>query len=370
MGGVPGNRTTLIVVPIVAAVGVHHAEDLVAGHHLSRRNADTMEVLARVDLDQGEMRRVVEQGRLHRWGGAVAPQSRRRRAHPGGASADVGPPDGQMVASMLSKKAAAGATHLLLDMPVGPTTKVRTRPGAAGLDAPARYVAAGVGLHELPVIPTAPQPIGRGLGPALKARDILAVLRGDPDAPQDLKENGLYLAGRVLELVRGPRGSGEGARASVLADGLAWRKLPAICARPGRLPIRRWPRRVGAVAPRGPAAWPHRQPVAGLAWRSWPARPPIRPRGSSFTWPTRRYGGGRASDLYRPRASVGELDFAVAYATAQDSVVRVGQSAGGPGVRGGRRPARRLADALRRELHGATGAVEVHGSRTGRYDCA
>jgi thymidine phosphorylase len=81
-----------------------------------------------------------------------------------------------------------------------------------------------------PIITDGSQPIGRGIGPALEARDVIAVTRGDRDAPSDLRERAVLLAGELLELA-GACAAGQGiseARAS-LADGRAWRKLQAIC---------------------------------------------------------------------------------------------------------------------------------------------
>src|SRR5690606_7902953 len=106
--------------------------------------ADTMEVLAPVDLDVPAMRRVVEQeGGCIVWGGAV------RLSPADDVLIRVERPlnfdsDGQLVASVLSKKAAAGSTHVVIDMPVGPTAKVRSAQAAASLSA--RLRAAGAAL--------------------------------------------------------------------------------------------------------------------------------------------------------------------------------------------------------------------------------
>jgi thymidine phosphorylase len=72
--------------------------------------------------------------------------------------------------------------------------------------------------------------VGRGIGPALEAHDVLAVLRNEPDAPQDLRERALLLAGRVLELAPGlAPGTGAGVAKRLLDGGQALRKFEAIC---------------------------------------------------------------------------------------------------------------------------------------------
>lgn len=138
--------------------------------------------------------------------------------------------DAQLVASVLSKKVAAGSTHVVIDMPVGPTAKLRTPDAAHALARLLERVGHDVGLVVRPIITDGSQPIGRGIGPALEARDVISVTRGDRVAPADLRERAILLAGELLELA-GACVVGEGvsaARAS-LDEGRAWQKLQAIC---------------------------------------------------------------------------------------------------------------------------------------------
>ena len=111
--------------------------------------------------------------------------------------------------SILSKKVAAGASHLQIDMPVGPTAKVRKRSVALQLRKLFEYAGDLLGLHLEVMITDDKQPIGRGIGPVLEARDVMQVLDNDPLAPTDLREKSLQLAGRILEFdadVRGGQG--------------------------------------------------------------------------------------------------------------------------------------------------------------------
>jgi thymidine phosphorylase len=104
-----------------------------------------------------------------------------------------------MVASILAKKKTAGATHALLDIPLGPSTKVRTQREADELGNVFSRIARVIDL-EVDVLTTdAHGPIGCGIGPRLEALDVLEVLRCNSAAPPDLREKSLFLAGRILE---------------------------------------------------------------------------------------------------------------------------------------------------------------------------
>lgn len=126
VGGLPGNRTSPIVVSIVAAGGVCIPKTSSRAITSPAGTADAMETLAPVDLDLASMRRGVErEGGCVIWGGAIhlSPVDdlliRVERA------LDLDS-EAQLVASVLSKKVAAGSSHVVIDIPVGPTAKIRT----------------------------------------------------------------------------------------------------------------------------------------------------------------------------------------------------------------------------------------------------
>jgi thymidine phosphorylase len=236
VGGLPGNRTTPIIVPIAAAAGLLMPKTSSRAITSPAGTADTMAVLAPVELDAEAMRRVVErEGGCIVWGGAArlspADDVIIRVERP----LDLDAP-GQLVASVLSKKVAAGATHVLLDLPVGPTAKIRTLADAERLAAQLRDVGEAVGLDVLPLVTDGSQPVGRGIGPALEARDVLAVLRRESGAPADLRDRALLLAGALLELSGTvPAGCGQAEARAILDDGRAWRKFEAIALAQGGL---------------------------------------------------------------------------------------------------------------------------------------
>ena len=230
VGGLPGNRTTPIVVAICAALGLVIPKTSSRAITSPAGTADTMEVMAPVVLDEHALQSVVErENGCVAWGGAVALSPaddiliRIERA------LDIDS-EGQMIASILSKKIAAGATHMVVDMPVGPTAKVRSPEAADKLEQGLLAVAGCFGLRVRIVRGDGSQPIGRGVGPALEARDVLAVLQCQPNAPQDLRDRSIELAGALLEMTgHTVEGTGDVTAQAVLDDGRAWSKFQRIC---------------------------------------------------------------------------------------------------------------------------------------------
>lgn len=230
VGGLPGNRTTLIVVPIVAAFGLTMPKTSSRAITSPAGTADTMEVLAPVELNISTMRKVVErENACIIWGGSVA----------------LSPADdiliriekvldldseGQLVASVLSKKIAAGSTHVVIDMPIGMSAKVRSLKMATTLKQYLEEIGNRLGLKIRVIFTDGSQPVGYGVGPALEARDVLSVLQRKNDAPQDLRERALVLAGSVLEFSATIKlGQGKLIAKNILDSGLAWKKFQAIC---------------------------------------------------------------------------------------------------------------------------------------------
>ncbi|GLQ31040.1 thymidine phosphorylase family protein [Litoribrevibacter albus] len=236
VGGLPGNRTTPIVVAIVAACGLIMPKTSSRAITSPAGTADTMEVLTNVELTQEKMQQVVAQeGACLAWGGSVSLSPaddiiiRIERA----LNLDS---EGQLVASVLSKKVAAGSTHVLIDIPVGPTAKVRSFEQARKLEDKLVKTGKALGLEVLVHRSDGSQPVGRGIGPALEARDILSVLKNHSSAPVDLRDRAVYLAGLMLEMA-GVVDSGAGVLKAqeVLDSGEAYQKFIAICETQGGL---------------------------------------------------------------------------------------------------------------------------------------
>jgi thymidine phosphorylase len=230
VGGLPGNRTTPIVVSIIAAAGLAIPKTSSRSITSPAGTADTMETMAPVNLDLKAIKQVVkkELGCVV-WGNAMklSPADDILIAIEKALDVDSA---GQMIASVLSKKASAGSTHVLIDIPVGPTAKVRSHEDALKLEYYFKAVAETIPLKVKVVLTDGTQPVGRGIGPSLEARDVLAVLRNDTNAPIDLRERALFLAGNLLEMSeKFDKGKGIALAKDLLNSGKAYQKFMSIC---------------------------------------------------------------------------------------------------------------------------------------------
>lgn len=199
MGGIPGSRITLIVVPIVAAHGAFLMPKTSSRAITSAAGtADAMEALARVELNPAELRACVEQAR-----GSIAWNGRLNHSVVDDVMNAITRPLGidsnrWSVASILSKKLTAGSTHVIVDLPYGPRAKLKSEAEAAELAQLFDTVGNGLGLVVNAFPTDGSRPIGRGIGPALECRDVGWVLDNDPQAPADLVEKALFFASRIL----------------------------------------------------------------------------------------------------------------------------------------------------------------------------
>jgi thymidine phosphorylase len=244
IGGIPGNRTSMLIVPIVAAFAQTSGSGLLMPKTSSRAitspagTADTMECLADVEIPLARLDAIVREHRACLvWGGRaqLSPADDVLISVSRPLSLDS---PAQMVASILSKKLAAGVTHLVLDIPLGPSAKMRRPLDAQRLRQLFAYVAAPLGLTIDTVITDGRQPVGRGIGPMLEARDVMQVLLGDPAAPADLRDKALRLAGRVLEFDPAVRkGTGLGLARAELESGRAATAMQRLIDAQGRHPF-------------------------------------------------------------------------------------------------------------------------------------
>lgn len=230
VGGIPGNRTTPIVVAIVAAAGLLIPKTSSRAITSPAGTADTIETMTRVNLSATDIQRVVgREGGCMAWGGALGLSPADDIIIKIERMLDLDP-QGQMIASVLSKKSAIGANFVLLDMPVGPTAKIRNDLAFLELKESFLLVGKALGLHIHCIKTNGNEPIGRGIGPALEAKDILAVLKNGPEAPLDLKNKAILLAASMIEF--GKKISfleAQELSSRLLETGVAFNKFLAIC---------------------------------------------------------------------------------------------------------------------------------------------
>lgn len=236
MGGIPGSRITMIVVPIVAAHGLAMPKTSSRAITSAAGTADAMETIARVDLSVDEVRGVVSRAR-----GCIAWNSRLNHSAVDDVMNAITRPLGidsnkWSVASILSKKIAAGSTHVIIDLPFGTRAKLKTSAEAEELARLFEAVGGGLGLTVEAHATEGDHPIGRGIGPALEVRDVTWVLENDARAPDDLREKALFFASRILRWDPA-LGSDEAARQraeALLSSGAARAALDEIVTAQGR----------------------------------------------------------------------------------------------------------------------------------------
>lgn len=242
LGGTPGSRVTMIVIPIVAEHGLLIPKTSSRAITSAAGTADAMEVLAKVDLDREQVRKVALAT-----GGCIAWNGRLNHSRLDDSMNAITRPlalDTRRwsVASILSKKYSAGATHVAIDIPYSPTGKVKSAQEAKELGELFTRVGQALGMTVRAFETAGDAPIGRGLGPGLEARDVIMTLSGDPMAPADLREKALFFAGQILAFDPAIRNYETGRqRAQALLDsGLALSRLEKIIDSQGRAPALDW----------------------------------------------------------------------------------------------------------------------------------
>ena len=229
VGGVAGNRTTMVVVPIIASYGVCIPKTSSRAITSAAGTADTMEVLAPVSFNLDKIRQLIKKTKsCIIWGGSLrlapADDYLIRVSHPLALE-----PFDKMVVSIMAKKIAMGITHLVVDLPYGPTVKIKSYQDALDIKKKFVYLGKRFKIKLEVVMSRTIEPVGRGIGPALEARDVLRVLQQKDYRPSDLEKKSVKLAGQLLELTgKALPGRGHMLAAEALTSGRAWKKMQEI----------------------------------------------------------------------------------------------------------------------------------------------
>ncbi len=228
IGGVPGNKVSMLVVPIVAASGLLIPKTSSRAITGAGGTADLMEVLAPVEFTAEEIKEITETvGGVIAWGGAtnIAPADDKLIKAEYALAID---PYSQMLASIMAKKGAVGADAVVVDMPTGPGTKLETQEKARTLAKDLIDLGDRLGIRVECAMTFGGSPVGRTVGPALEVKEALKMLETG-EGPNSLREKSLALAGILLEM-GGVAARGEGYRVAeeVLTSGKAHKKLMEI----------------------------------------------------------------------------------------------------------------------------------------------
>lgn len=237
IGGVPGNRITMVVVPIILAAGLKMPKTSSRAITSPAGTADTMEVFCPVSASIEKMKKMVDEvGGFILWGGAVnlAPADDKiiKVEHPLNIDAE-----GQMLASIIAKKASVGITHLIMEIPMGAGAKVKTEKEAIHLRNHFEHLGVELGINICVMMTNGSEPIGNGIGPILEAIDVLKVLKNE-NGPKDLREKSICFAGALLEHCgKSKKGEGCAFATGLLDNGSAYKKfVDMIIAQGGKTP--------------------------------------------------------------------------------------------------------------------------------------
>ena len=240
IGGVPGTRTTLIVVPIIAAAGFKIPKSSSRAITTPGGTADDMETLAKVEFTKEEIYKIVKKTNgCIVWGGSF----------------NIAPADDviikveepllfesydKILISIMAKKIAFGSTHVVIDLPYGELVKVHRIKDAQVLKDKFEKLAKRFKIKLRVLIHKTDEPAGRGIGPVLECKESLAVLEQQPNRPFDLEERALNLSGTLLNLcledapktlrekIMQEYGGGHEWARAILASGEALKKMKEI----------------------------------------------------------------------------------------------------------------------------------------------
>lgn len=201
VGGLCGNRTNIIVTAIVMAYGICIPKMDLRASNRSSGDIDVMETMAGVDFSEKQVTKIVNEvgGGIFMTGGKLSDAAADSILRDVERTLGISTME-QIISSILSSAVAGGVTHMVVDVPVGVTTKIRSMGEAMRLRKLFEYVADMLAVDIDVVITDGSEPVGSGVGPVLEARDVMQVLRCKAEAPQDLREKSLFLAGRILEM--------------------------------------------------------------------------------------------------------------------------------------------------------------------------
>jgi AMP phosphorylase len=230
IGGVPGNKITMLVVPIIAAAGLVIPKTSSRAISSACGTADIFETIARVSLTKEEIKHISETvGGVIAWGGYVnlapADDVIIRVEYP--LSLD---PYSQVIASVMAKKKAVGADYFLLDIPTGPETKVPDHDLANKYANDFIEIGKRLGIHVECAVTYGGQPIGRHIGPKLEAKEALLALEGKAKS-MSVEEKSIAMAGIILEM--GGFHNGREMARDTLRSGKALEKMREIIAAQG-----------------------------------------------------------------------------------------------------------------------------------------
>jgi AMP phosphorylase len=233
IGGIPGNRTTPIIVSICAAAGLIMPKSSSRAITSAAGTADVIETIANVEFSMEEVKKIVKKTNACMvWGGALGMVPADSKIIRIEKMLEIDP-EAQLLASIMSKKLAVGSKYILIDIPYGKTAKVDKKK-ALRLKRKFEYLGKHFKKKLKVVLTDGRNPIGEGIGPALELIDIIKVLDPNKKGPSDLEKKSLFLSSHILEMTKKAKlGEGMELAKKILYSGKAFKKFKEIIAAQG-----------------------------------------------------------------------------------------------------------------------------------------
>ena len=226
IGGIPGNRTTMVLVPIISYAGLKIPKTSSRSITSPAGTADTMEVLAKVSFSIEKMKKIVKKTNgCIVWGGSLnlAPADDKIINVEKTLEIDA---ESQLLASIMAKKLSVSSTHILIDIPISNESKIKSKKEAARLKKSFETIGKKLNMKVKVMITDGKEPIGNGIGPALEARDVLWVLNRDERRPLDLENKCIDMAAEIFSMAEIKNGRKKAIE--ILESGNAYKQMKEI----------------------------------------------------------------------------------------------------------------------------------------------
>jgi AMP phosphorylase len=228
IGGVPGNKISLCVVPIIAAAGLLIPKTSSRAITGAGGSADLMEILCPVSFSAAEVKMMTTKvGGCLVWGGAtnIAPADDKIISVEYPLSID---PRSQLIASVMAKKFAVGADTMVLDIPLGDEAKIKTMQEGRKLARDFMELGDRLKMRIECAITYGGSPVGHTIGGGLEVREAMVMLEKNT-GPTSLLEKTYSISGMMLEMGGvAAKGDGQKMAAEIVRSGKALKKFKEI----------------------------------------------------------------------------------------------------------------------------------------------
>jgi len=228
IGGVPGNRTTPLVVSICASTDLTFPKTSSRAITTAAGTADVIETIAKIDFSIDELKKILKKTNAFMvWGGSLGMVPADSRIVKVEKMLKIDPKS-QLIASIMSKKFSVGSRYILIDIPYGKNAKVNKEKAE---ELKRKFERLGKYFHKRLkcVLTKGSEPIGNGIGPVLELIDIIKILDPNKKGPKDLREKSLFLAGEIFDLTgKTKKGKGIDLAEEILNSGKAFEKFKEI----------------------------------------------------------------------------------------------------------------------------------------------